>query len=317
MPRRCGCAQDCLCSLINGNCTTVTGSGSASSPFKVNVEINPDLTNKIQCTVLGLLVPDGGVSTLDTNCIAITGDGSVALPLSATPILDANVCNLLSCGVNGLVALAFTTDTNCILLSGCGTNGDPFVADLRISAAPGNVALCTPLGLYVPAVAAGAIQYEGEIYLTATQTIPGAVGATSGIVLFDLVINDLGAVTDIANNRFLIPVGGAGWYVIHGAIGAQSAEYGLSGASANGYQQQLAILINGSPGLSKGWVNEAVMNKSLLVSSRLTQVLDGGTYLNAGDTVELEYTFKDLSGGAVGNQLIDATSMLKIIQVGV
>jgi len=99
---RCGCETDCLCVLIDGDCTTFAGSGTVASPYQVNVEISANAGNQVTCEADGLFVSEPTINTLDTDCIDLEGDGSLADPLTATPIISPDLGNVFECRVSGI-----------------------------------------------------------------------------------------------------------------------------------------------------------------------------------------------------------------------
>lgn len=84
---RCGCNPTCSCTINDGDCTTVAGSGSPADPYVVTLLFDGDT---IDC-VGGELVAH--LNTIDTNTIDLEGDGTQATPLEAHVIRtpDGNV----------------------------------------------------------------------------------------------------------------------------------------------------------------------------------------------------------------------------------
>ena len=109
---RCGCETECLCVLIDGDCTTFAGSGSVASPYQINVEIDPDVTNQIECRDDGLFI-EPSVTVADTDCIDLEGDGTAADPITAEPFISADAGNILECRANGMFAPPTSLGTMC------------------------------------------------------------------------------------------------------------------------------------------------------------------------------------------------------------
>jgi len=183
---RCGCATDCLCTLIDGDCTQAVGSGTIASPYAVNVTISADPDNIITCEADGLLVTPN-LTTEDSDCITLSGIGSVSDPLVAEIVPDPDVCNLLDCTATGLGAFLTTADSDCIIFTGCGSAVDPLIAEPVISIQAGNVLVCRTAGegnpgLYAPASTQAAVDCRATLLhvgFLPTVMPPAALGVPS------------------------------------------------------------------------------------------------------------------------------------------
>lgn len=96
---RCGCAPVCSCSIVDGSCTTVTGSGTPDNPYKIEVSVD---NSSIFCTPNGL---EARLNTIDTNTVDLEGNGTVATPLEAHVIRtpDGNVPDPDALGTGNLI----------------------------------------------------------------------------------------------------------------------------------------------------------------------------------------------------------------------
>lgn len=238
---RCGCVSECNCVLTDGDCTNVSGTGNPGSPFRVDVEVNPDETNQLACGDNGLFVPPPTVAVEDTDCVDMGGTGDPDDPITATPIVDPDPCNLLACGADGLGVQLNTEDGECLRFLGCGTVDDPLTGEPIISIAEGNVLECNN-GLFVPAVASGAIQVYGRMYYGDDHTIASSITGAHGIIEYDTVVDDIGGICDAANNRFVVPVGGY-YYITALAAGSTNNPAGLDDG---GWSIGIEIVVNGS-----------------------------------------------------------------------
>lgn len=96
---RCGCNPVCACRIDDGECLDVTGLGSPTNPYRLNVEVDGET----------ILCGPGGLQriliTEDTNTVDIEGNGSLANPLTMDVILtpDANVPDPDGLGTGNLV----------------------------------------------------------------------------------------------------------------------------------------------------------------------------------------------------------------------
>jgi len=171
---RCGCAQDCLCTFIDGDCTTFAGSGSVASPFQINVEIDPDLDNQIECRPAGLFT-ESSVTVLDTNCIDLGGSGTVVDPLTADPIISPDIGNTLECRGNGSYVPAASLAVMCR-------------ASIEMLA----------LQIVPPSAGAGIPSVVPVLYDT-------LIGFTDPCLYLDISTGSM---------RFVVPVGLAGWHLI-------------------------------------------------------------------------------------------------------
>lgn len=134
---RCGCNSECNCVLVEGDCTTVAGSGSPGAPYRVNLDLDPAANNQAVCGVDGLLVapPRAG------DCIDV--DDSV-VPAIISVEIDPAVENQLVCNPAGLfIDPAITAaNTDCIDLEGDGTPGNPLTATPIVSPDASNLLEC-------------------------------------------------------------------------------------------------------------------------------------------------------------------------------
>lgn len=96
---RCGCNPTCACTITNGDCTTVSGSGLPADPYVINAVVDNDT---ITCTPNGL---QAQLSTIDTNTVDLSGNGTQATPLMADVILtpDGNVPDPDATGAGNLI----------------------------------------------------------------------------------------------------------------------------------------------------------------------------------------------------------------------
>lgn len=276
---RCGCSNSCNCILTSSGCGLVTGNGSPGTPYNVDVKVDPDADNQVSCQPGGLFVPPPTVVVADTDCVNMDGTGAEGDPITASPILDEDVCNVLSCGPDGFLGRIFTEDSDCASMTGCGTEGDPLIPAVRISSDPGNVMTCHGDGLYMGAAGAGAIDIHGSLGLSMAYSTPVGVGSVAITPFpFDVVQTDFGSVTDVANSRFEIPIGGAGWYRVQ----AKYVENGLGGDSFESggafYQIEFGIAVPGK---------RRLISKSVPLMVNLDQLYDvsGVIYLDVGDHV--------------------------------
>lgn len=287
MPR-CGCATDCLCVLVSGDCTALVGSGTISAPYAVNVVIDPAVENLVECRPTGLYVPPSTVTVADTDCIDLSGDGSVGDPISADPILAADVCNLLECVPDGLVVLLRTDDTTCIDLSGCGTLGDPLTADAVVSALPDNIISCEADGLYAPAAAAGA-PCRATITRSGVQVLPPSAGAgiaSVAQVAYDLVVEDPCAYVAPTGGGgelgFVVPAGLGGWHILQ--MEDRDNAFAINLATTVNIQ----IRVNGAP------VGTLIFDRMLPTQKALYTAR--GITLFVGDIVEGFWVINDPAG---------------------
>lgn len=71
---RCGCATDCACTLVGGDCIDVSGSGTIDLPYTVSTRIDPDPSNGLSCGDSGLFVgSEVPVWTTETRPVGSTG----------------------------------------------------------------------------------------------------------------------------------------------------------------------------------------------------------------------------------------------------
>ena len=226
---RCGCSTDCLCTLIDGDCTVVVGSGTITAPYSTSVVSDPDILNQIECRDTGLFI-EPLIQVLSGNCIELTGDGTVADPLAAEAIISADIANLVECTVGGLEAILNTLNGSCVQLSGAGTAGDPLTPELTVSIDPGNTLECRPNGAFVPVTGLGTM-CRATIEMIAPQIIPPSAGAgleSSSPIFYDssffpdacgYIDNGPGTL------RFIVPVGFDGLHLIT----MQERDNGLTG----------------------------------------------------------------------------------------
>lgn len=261
---RCGCEQDCLCTFIDGDCTTFAGSGTVASPYQINVDIDPDVTNIIECRAGGLFVPppptELPITVLDTTCIDLEGDGTAADPLTATPIISAQADNQLSCEAGPIPAP----------------------------------------GLYVPPQTVGALSIYGAMDLAASPFV--TPGATPAVTIspwpYDRVIYDVGGIVDIAMSRFLIPGGGDGWYHIEAHWQDNTVANNFQAGLFGGFFQQrygMVITVAGTPFP----IPTPVPTQDRLVEAPHAYHVSHTRFLNAGDTVEFFWEVINTTGAAV------------------
>jgi len=146
---RCGCASECVCTVVGSGCVTVGGSGSTGAPYTVGLSVDPAVDNLVECAAGGLLAT---VVVGDTACIELTGAGTALSPIVASPVIDPDPLNTLTCGEDGLLVTSeipalFVGDTDCIDLFGAGTFASPLFAQPIIDPAEGNILTCGVDGL--------------------------------------------------------------------------------------------------------------------------------------------------------------------------
>lgn len=275
----------------------VTGNGDPGSPYVIDVVIDDEADNQLSCVDTvdgGLYVPPASVEVGDTFCIGLSGTGFPGDPITADPILDTvDPGNLLSCGADGLAANVNTDVSDCVALSGAGTLGDPLVAEIAISLDPGNVITCESDGLYAPAASTGAIDIFGRIGLATAFSSSAGVGTVNFNFPYDVVDQDMGGITDIANSQMVVPVGGDGWYQMQLMITEEPPfgdSYEGSGATEY-YWMQLGFLIDGTS-------NEFLTRFPLFVNLGVATTFSALMYLNAGQTVEGSVLIASTNGAA-------------------
>lgn len=139
-----------MCTLDGLSCIRITGSGSLADPYVLEVVIDPDVQNVLECRENGLFADTGAtVFTDSTPCIDLSGIGSMGDPIVASPVIDPDVANLLDCGATGLLATLNIDDTTTVDLEGAGTAGDPLTAEVLFDPAPDNTAHDDGTGVYV------------------------------------------------------------------------------------------------------------------------------------------------------------------------
>lgn len=79
MPR-CGCASECVCSVVGSNCITVGGSGAPGTPYTVAVKVNPAVDNGLVCTEDGLYASGGGGGGVLAAGQLVVGEATTTLP---------------------------------------------------------------------------------------------------------------------------------------------------------------------------------------------------------------------------------------------
>lgn len=303
---RCGCEQECLCVLIEGDCITVAGSGNVASPYLISAEVDPDVDNQLVCNEDGLFV-EPAIFTTDTDCVDLEGDGTVGAPLTADLIVDPDADNLSECGANGLTTLLNTADTDCIDLEGAGTAGDPLTAAPIISADGGNVLECRPNGMFSPATANGPIDHFAIIHNAGgcpnvvPPSIPGTF--TSVFIDYDTVEVAAGLLAFPCGGPFYthtyveVPVGGDGWYLI------QATHPGWEGPpfDAGNAIFRLELWLNGD-GIGQSGQNRVDTTSGApgyYISPYMH--VSRTIYLSAGDRVHVGFSQQSAlaSGGAV------------------
>jgi hypothetical protein len=221
---------------------------------------------------------------VDTFTIDATllGSGSSADPWLLSQNVRIDPDGMITVTLSGLLALVSGIDGDCTTLTGDGSPGNPLRVDVNISALPGNVASCAGDGIFVPAVAAGAVQYTGQIKATVAQVIPVfAVNSLSAQIEFDTVVFDVGGITDIANDQFLIPAGGQGYYHIEATIPTTGA---TNSGGTGGYVDAIETVffeVNGAALLD----GRQVFDRASALGRTNTHSFTH--YLNAGDTVDV------------------------------
>lgn len=259
---RCGCSQQCLCTIQDGDCTVVSGEGSVGAPFQIDVEIDPDAGNQLECGDDGLLVPAGPtelpITVQDTVCIDLEGDGTAGDPLTATPIVSAEPDNQLTC--------------------------EPGPAPAA--------------GLYVPPQGIGAIAIYGAMHLLGPFVTPGG---TPSVLLspwpYNAVLYDVGGIVDLGSSRFLIPPGGDGWYYIEAQwrdnTVANNFQLGLFGGF---YQQNFGMSVT-TGGVS---FPGPFVSQDRLVENPHTYRVSCVRQLAAGDSVDFFWEILNTTGAACG-----------------
>jgi len=171
---RCGCSTECLCVLIDGDCTTVAGSGSVAAPYQTNIAIDPDLDNQIECRVDGLFI-EPEITVLDSDCIDLSGVGSAANPLTADLVPSPDVGNIFECRPNGIFVPPTSLGTMCR-------------ASIEMVA----------LQIIAPSAGAGIPSASPVFYDT-------LIGLADPCLYVDISTGSL---------RFIVPVGLDGWHLI-------------------------------------------------------------------------------------------------------
>jgi len=234
---------------VAGDCIEVSGNGNPGLPYTVSFQVNPAANNQLSCLDDGAYVPPPSIGVLDSDCINISGTGFPGDPVTVELLLNGDACNLSDCAPGGgLLTQLFTQDTDCIELTGCGTTGNPLVATIPLSIDTGNVVECHSDGLYVPSVATGSVTHYGELAATVPTIVPAGVGVVTAPIIQDLTVTNVGGIADPANNRFLVPLGGGGWYWAQSLI-EYSSGLPFSRGTANGFQVRHQLHTGGDPGL--------------------------------------------------------------------
>jgi len=242
---RCGCsAGSCTCVMQGTDCISVTGTGSPSSPYTTSLIVDPDATNALSCLADGAYVPE--LTHQDSTNIFLVGAGVPGDPLIADLILDPDPCNMSHGDVStgdgvGLLTTLIVADGNCVDLSGCGVLADPLTAELIVDPDVTNALSCTVDGAYVglPYIDIYGSMGRNAAYSSAV----GAGTVTVAAFPWDFIQEDQGGICDVANNQFVVPVGGHGWYHIK----AHWVETGTSDSfEASGKFYQVATQITGS-----------------------------------------------------------------------
>lgn len=326
MPR-CGCATDCLCIIVPGECTTVVGSGTLATPYAIDVVIDPDPDNLLECGVAGLLVSPVEITIEDTPCIDLTGSGTPGSPLSADPIIAPDVCNLLECvgppapNVDqGLRVLLTTADTDCIDLEGCGTPGDPLNASPIISGDPGNVLECRATGMFAPAAApaSNVITPRATLGLTAgIFSIPPNPGSTLTSIVpipWDIIVENVGGIATPPG--FTVPPGGDGIYYVS-VVTRDNPFSGNDSLSVPGFGFTFGVqlFLNGGPfpGNPAAGLTQSRVTKSSPQSIHLTA--SAYVPLVAGDTIT-SVASMHVAGGVGVPHVFLAGNMLQIARWG-
>lgn len=156
-------------SVIDTSCIDLTTSGVANHTLQANIVVSGAPGNIVQCTPLGLYVPDNAmdvnIAVVDTPCLNLSiAEAPVGtFTISGTPTISPVPDNQVSCTAQGLYvppsAVALTgVDTTCINLT---VNESP-TNNFQISAVPTvantypgfpagcNSLLCTASGLATP-----------------------------------------------------------------------------------------------------------------------------------------------------------------------
>lgn len=291
---RCGCSGECNCVVTEGDCTTVTGNGNPGTPYVINVKIDDDASNQLTCVADapgdegGLYVPPPTIEVADTDCIAMSGTGTALDPVEAEPILNPSNENLLACGVSGLMADLVYTDGGSVNFSGRGNAGSPLTAEVTASPDVGNVVQIRGNGVFVPTGTVGTLDIYGSLGRSGGYASPGGVGVvTVGPFPFDTVQQDNGTITDVAGSRFLVPVGGAGWYHLMAkwreSVPGDSFE-------ATGDYYQVRVAINGS--------GRIICAKTVDLLCDLPQEywVEDVVYLNVADSITCSLTITESTG---------------------
>lgn len=94
----CQCRDACLCAIQGAGCIQVTGQGTASDPYVVDLPL-VDVNSPLSCGPQGLEVD---ISVAAGTCTTMTGNGSAIFPLTVDVVVDPDPTNALSCGPDGL-----------------------------------------------------------------------------------------------------------------------------------------------------------------------------------------------------------------------
>lgn len=291
---RCGCSGECNCVVTSGSCTEVTGNGNPGTPYVINVLVDDDADNQLSCVADapgddgGLYVPPPTIVVADTDCIAMTGTGTTLDPVSASPTLDPSLENLLACSATGLMADLVYTDGATINFSGVGTGATPLTAEATVSPDAGNILAARANGLYVATAGVGTLDIYGSLGLSAVYTTPAGVGAVAVSPFpWDVVQQDNGTITDLAGSRFLVPVGGAGWYHLFAKWRELTPGDSFEGTGA---YYQVRVAINGS--------GRIICAKTIDLLCDLPQEywVEDVVYLAAGDSITCSFTVTESTG---------------------
>jgi len=192
----------CGCAVIAGANVTVTGVGTAGSPYVIAAtgggsgpSISTDAGNQLtNGTDGGLYVPDDPVASAATSTVALAGLGTTASPLTATAKLSATAGNILTANADGLYATEAplaSAATATVNLAGLGTTASPLTATAKLSATAGNAVIANADGLYVPAskpfdrlvfVSPGAFTYTKPAGATEVRILCLGAGGAGGNV---------------------------------------------------------------------------------------------------------------------------------------
>jgi hypothetical protein len=124
--------------IVDGDCTSVAGTGNPAAPYIVNLELDPAATNQATCGPNGLFVAPPAAG----DCITVNNS---TVPAVISVEVDPDADNQLTCNPTGLFVPPSSievADTDCIDLNGTGSPGNPVTATPILSPDPANQLEC-------------------------------------------------------------------------------------------------------------------------------------------------------------------------------